>query len=287
MIFTIGVCAAAAFLFGRGIYHSGVLAGWITMGLRQEMGRTPPPRAPSRPLVAELPDYSKEDEREARLFLDNPFAWWLDPNRWGDNPDWLEKLGRVVIPVKIEPVERPQRPAPPCPICPDGGKRTVMAIHDGEATMWDCFVCGCEFTRAGETKTSKKQRHAKYGNYTVLPCGHTGDVLRGRAPYTGWWWTRCETCKAEWEPRSDDPTGRSLGQGESVWYPDDPGKSPAVLSHEAERNRAWEKRANAVNAGKAENHGSCPGECGMPVDKRGGMYYCSDQKCHRYSKGWK
>lgn len=47
------------------------------------------------------------------------------------------------------------------------------------------------------------------------------------------------------------------------------------------------QRAAEVHAGRAENHGSCPGECGMPVDKRDVMYYCSDSQCHRSKEGWK
>lgn len=62
---------------------------------------------------------------------------------------------------------------------------------------------------------------------------------------------------------------------------------PDKTIHAARRNLAWEKRAAAVHAGYEDNHGSCPGECGMPVDKRGGMYYCSDSQCKRHKEGWK
>jgi hypothetical protein len=150
-----------------------------------------------------------DDRRWAALFHANPLAFWLDPELWGPLP----KPGKTAIRGETRP-ELPVADAPPCPICPDGGKRTVMAIHGGEATMWDCFVCGCEFTRAGETKKSRNKRRSR-------------------------------------------------------------------------KDLAWERRAAAVHASMAENHGSCPGECGMPVDKRGDMYYCSDSQCHRNKRGWK
>lgn len=124
----------------------------------------------------------EDDRRQAQAFIDCPTAFWLDPNFFGDFPDWREKLfppprdeyGDTPMPViygktmtsgnfsyyaeeggpyKIERVQ----PAPPCPTC-HTGRRMVLTDHGGEATSWACVDCDTEFTRAGETRTSKKRR---------------------------------------------------------------------------------------------------------------------------------
>jgi hypothetical protein len=44
---------------------------------------------------------SEEQERlMAQSFIDNPTAFWLDPNLWGDDPDWKARL----FPPKTEPL---------------------------------------------------------------------------------------------------------------------------------------------------------------------------------------
>lgn len=155
MIVEIAVCGAAAFLFGRGIYHSGVLSGWIVQGLRQQP--TPPP-APAIPAAA--PTRATDEAREIALFLETG-VWWLDPNRWGDNPNWRDNLPRPIAPPYLD-AEPPIPHLPPrCPVCGPNGQVAVMAIHGGEVSMWDCFVCGAEFTRKGETRKSRKARLAR------------------------------------------------------------------------------------------------------------------------------
>lgn len=217
-------------------------------------------------------------EMEVRLFLEVPTASWLDPNRYGDNPDWRP----VPKPKPVPKIAAPERPAPNCPVCGPAGRVVVMSVHAGEATMWDCWDCGAAFTRKGETAKSRKKRTIRLERRHLdalepaelrrlslsdtplaevymhsapavipyrpdrslritsrqlddelismhqmmqqasedrLPCGCTGAIKRGREPYTGWWFSACETCGAEWEPPSNDSTGRRLAQGERVIYP--------------------------------------------------------------------
>lgn len=136
----------------------------------------------------------EDDRRQAQAFIDCPTAFWLDPNFFGDFPDWRERLfppkrdeyGDVEIDPAKETtalmygvarmtgnllwspppvIHRPENhfkavmrdPAPPCPTC-HTGRRMVLTDHGGEATSWACVDCDTEFTRAGETRTSKKRR---------------------------------------------------------------------------------------------------------------------------------
>lgn len=322
--------------------------------------RSPPK---STPTVAAPPQWTLDDERRAALaFIADPTLFWLDPNFWGEFPDWRDKLFNRIEDDEPDEPEPAQADAPPCPVCKTG-RRLVLAIHGGEATMWDCVDCGAEFTRAGETKASRAARRKKYcgcgaamphhpgecedakrkhanifqpkmifrSGYT-LPCGcigtgadveyieyggwagdsgwstcklcgskwvaHTGNPLvdEGRSGVVrpplpcgcayetpiehtqspGLRYSRCKSCDREWEPPSNDSSGRKLGQGETV----------QKRGH-IRRNHAWQRRADAVHAGTAENHGSCPEPCGMPVDKCGGYYYCSDSQCEWHKKGWR
>lgn len=203
-------------------------------------------------------------EMEVRLFLEVPTATWLDPNRYGDNPDW-----RPIAPKKKTVVAK--RRTPSCVNC--GGREHVYATaqHGDQDSAWQCHACLVEFTRAD----MQRQRDSRYlepaelrrpslsdtplaevymhsapavipyrpdrslritsrqlddelismhqmmqqASEDRLPCGCTGAIKRGREPYTGWWFSACETCGAEWEPPSNDSTGRRLAQGERVIYP--------------------------------------------------------------------
>ncbi len=155
----------------------------------------PDPLPATEPTLA-VPLWTIEDDRrQAQAFIDCPTAFWLDPNFFGDFPDWREKLfapERVQTPPRlgekghIDPVREqmalsygisrmggnflytihdPQNtfkmvmhdPAPDCPTC-HVGRRMVLTDHGGEATSWACVDCDTEFTRAGETRTSKKRR---------------------------------------------------------------------------------------------------------------------------------
>lgn len=132
----------------------------------------------------------EDDRRQAQAFIDCPSAFWLDPNFFGDFPDWREKLFPPerdeygdVMPVMFGTVRTAgnilwspppaiyeprqvfkavmrEEPAPPCPTC-HTGRRMVLTDHGGEATSWACVDCDTEFTRAGETRTSKKRRKAR------------------------------------------------------------------------------------------------------------------------------
>lgn len=212
-------------------------------------------RKPAEPVKMPALWTEEDERRQALAFIADPTCFWLDPNLFGDNPDWREKLeraspqdsearalilGRTRISGNLiyndgfydepEP-EPPVNDAPPCPVC-HTGRRTVMAIHGGEATMWDCFDCGAEFTRAGETKASKKRRAKK---------------------------------------RSED-------------YDLDLPGVPTMATNQERRDAAWLKWKRA---GK-ENHGVCPSlECGFPVDKRDGLYYCTNDRCRHSRTGWK
>jgi hypothetical protein len=134
----------------------------------------------------------EDDRRQAQAFIDCPTAFWLDPNFFGDDPNWRERLfppprdeyGDTPLPViygrsssegvilgyidrnkemiaDVLGVERglkaPPSPPAPCPTC-HTGRRMVLTDHGGEATSWACVDCDTEFTRAGETRTSKKRR---------------------------------------------------------------------------------------------------------------------------------
>lgn len=145
--------------------------------------------------------WTEEDERrQALAFIEHPTAFWLDPNLFGDDPNWRERLfppkrdeyGDTILPVIygenriegrfIDPEKERQAeavlmrhgilvpkmtfkavmhdPAPPCPTC-HTGRRMVLTDHGGEATSWACVDCDTEFTRAGETRSSKKRRKAR------------------------------------------------------------------------------------------------------------------------------
>lgn len=316
MLIEAALGGTALFLFGRGLYHSGVLAGWIGQGLLQQP--TPAPTA------APAPSHNPE-EHEMRLFLDTR-AWWLDPNRWGDDPDWrsripgpvtsvvtnrckhcgegnyiekyntllCDKCGdyRSVNPPYLDadpPIEalEPTYRLRPCPSCGRAGHAhiKVLANHGDEATLMECERCGCEYTPAGPTKAWTKEQKLMRGvaiqrkqlpsHPDVLPCGCPGNGSITRSKSGGTTWTGCGKCSKWWEPRSDDATGRWIAQGEYVQDRDT--MDPGCLA-------AWGRRVNQPD----RNHGACPTlTCQWPVDKRDGMYYCSNTGCHRHYGGWR
>jgi len=143
------------------------------------------------PIAVEITDPWPEmcrlaERNEQRLYAACPSAFWLNPDGWDAPPRpaiegmmaeheaVLARHGVLVPKQTFRAVMPPltdlprstvipdsnERAAPMCPVC-KVGRRTVMAVHGGEATMWDCFDCGAEFTRKGETKSSKKRRQAK------------------------------------------------------------------------------------------------------------------------------
>ena len=145
----------------------------------------PDPLPAPEPTVA-VPLWTVEDDRrQAQAFIDHPLAFWLDPNLFGDDPDWRERLfppkrdeygdidpakevqalsygvARMTAPAIYYPQNTFRAvmhdPAPPCPTCRTG-RRMVLTEHGGEATSWACVDCDTEFTRAGETKSSRKRR---------------------------------------------------------------------------------------------------------------------------------
>lgn len=249
---TIGTLVASGYAAHK-IENLMIRAKVLPHPLEDELGDVPPTIQRKIDTLA-VPAWTKQDEdMMIALFRDVPSAYWLDPARWG-TPDVFDNrenfsgtplvVGRTRIKGNFLVQESADQPvaldAPPCPAC-KVGRRTVMAIHDGEATMWDCFDCGCEFTRAGETKKSRKARLAREADMLPPQLAHP--------------------------PRITEQPDKTIQR--------------------ARRDQAWEYRAAQCFAGKAENHGSCPEPCGMPVDKRGGMYYCSDSGCKRHREGWK
>jgi len=152
----------------------------------------PPPVDQTMALI-----YEAQVRQEQRLYAACPSAFWLNPDGWDAPPrvhehTWVEiqRIGKqtkqrcvdcgetaiegmtaeheavlarhgVLVPKQTYRMTMPRdEDAPKCPVC-HIGRRTVMSVHGGEATMWDCFDCGAEFTRKGETKSSKKRRQAK------------------------------------------------------------------------------------------------------------------------------
>lgn len=307
MIVEIGLCGAAGFLFLRGIYHSGVLAGWITQGLSMSTRPKAPPPAPAAAPAA-APKWD-QDRYETDLFLaTGEICWWLDPNRWGDNPNWREKHGLTAVERQITPSNRPLaygalRQAGvlipeqtykiverlpdvlPCPNCGRSGHAyiKIMAQHDDEATMMECERCGCEFTKAGPTKrwTRAQKKAAKSvrmveAHPAELPCGCSWNESITQSHGPGYGYSRCNRCEKWWElPSNGQGKGRIVAQGEHVHDKDD--MTPTA-------QHRWEQ----IRISGAEHHGVCPSYlCQMPVAKRGGLYYCTNTDCHRHYGGWK
>lgn len=112
---------------------------------------------PAKPAVDPAPPSSRaEDEREMKLFMETG-AWWLDPNRWGDDPDWRSRIPGPIYntpTAKARKGTKPPEPATekrPCPWC--GSKDvTIAAEHGGEATEWQCNTCAKFYTRSTRVK---------------------------------------------------------------------------------------------------------------------------------------
>lgn len=310
MIVEIAAFAAAGCMFLRGLYHSGVLSGWIAQVFRDNEIRAvvapPTPAKPKFDVVA----------HERALFHAVPLAFWLDPYLWGEPPS-IDRFtssqgvrsavyGEAQIkgtPVYHEPDKLPD--VEPCPVCGRAGHAyiKITAQHGDEATMMECERCGCEFTKAGETKKSKLWRNRKKlgpqlddallrppgmavlnprATYKIetdlparplLPCG----CLDAGITHTKGSWgsmVRCSRCEKWWEPPSNGGP-RELAQGEHVHDRDD-------MTPQAEAR--WD---DVVKYG-LENHGACPSyECRFPVAKRHGLYYCTNTSCRHHDRGWK
>lgn len=203
----------------------------------------------------------------------------------------------------------PERKMPRCPSCGDHEHVTVMSEHGGEATSWYCSFCDGDFTRARRLKRRRGATRFDDLEYPAmlistglaspadvreawqrppaitksyqrgdlppgaLPCGCEMSSTETRGPLAdGTVFTRCGQCGKWWEPASNDPTHRTLAQGEHVHDRDDM-PPHAIL--------AWRRPP-------ADHHGVCPNpECQMPVAKRDGLYYCTDSSCHHAHRGWK
>lgn len=100
------------------------------------------------PVTPAPPTGPTDDDREMKLFLDTG-AWWLDPNRWGDDPDWKSRIpGPARMPRKGPELASNKLPCPKC-----GSKRvTIMAEYGGVAAEWQCDNCRLTFTKATRVK---------------------------------------------------------------------------------------------------------------------------------------
>lgn len=249
MIVEIALCGAAAALFGRGLYHSGVLTGWIAQGLRQ------PTPAPSPPPSATPFDH---DAYELAPFRATG-AWWLDPNRWGDAPP--------AQPAQPRPAKRRRKGCPKC------GSDVAREAWTGD---WVCVSLRCDYVERlpQGVPTTTLQRGDEPPR--ALPCGCEMSSIETRGPLRdGTVFSRCGRCGKWWEPRSDDATHRSLAQDSRVHDKDEMAPHAAL---------AWKR---ILDRGLG-HHGVCPNpECQMPVDKRDGLYYCTDSSCHHAHRGWK
>lgn len=295
MIVEIAVCGTAAFLFGRGIYHSGVLYGWIVQGLRQTDRPLPPPAA----AIQTVAPWTDEDaKREAQLFLaTGETCWWLDPNRWGDNPNWRDTLAFTAKPY-LE--ADPPIPAlmPRCPSCDSNDRVSITAEHGGEASAWYCSFCHGDFTRRRRLKRrpaalsvaemAPPAMPVVYGRPRIagvpmveahpaeLPCGCSWNESITQTHGRGYSFSRCNRCNRWWElPSNGHGKGRVVAQGEHVHDRDD--MAPPAI-------REWER----VHRNGTQHHGVCPSDiCQFPVAKRDGKYYCTNTDCNHHYKGWR
>lgn len=169
-------------------------------------GVLPPPQRPKPPLAVE-PWTLDDARRQAQAFVDMPSCFWLDPNFFGDFPDWREKL--------LAPPPKPKGEIDPM---------KEVAVAFGEVRM------------RGNTLHNSFRMVTEP---TTLPCGCVGGI-DDRDQYV----TRCRTCHATWEARSNDPSRRSLAQGEKVHYhgpqcPKKHGKPRTVLTEHAGEPTSW------------------------------------------------
>jgi hypothetical protein len=291
MIVEIALCGTAAFLFGRGIYHSGVLSGWIVQGLRQI---EPPSAPPAAPIQTVAPWTDEDAKREMELFVaTGETCWWLDPNRWGDDPKWRDRL--VFVPTPYLDADPPV-PAlvPDCPSCGSADRVSITAEHGGEASAWYCAPCHGDFTRRRRFKprpsrltvaemTPPAMPSTVYVNpqATVrmveahpaeLPCGCSWNESITQTHGRGYSFSRCNRCHRWWElPSNGQGKGRQVAQGEYVHDRDD--MDPTA-------QREWRLRPG--------QHGVCPSDiCQFPVAKRDGKYYCTNTDCNHHYKGWR
>lgn len=220
----------AGFLFLRGIYHGGAIARMAFDGLR------PPPRRTfaehlAEPLPAEAFDH---DAHELALFRDTG-AWWLDPNRWGEEARKHEALDKVLAALDAMPT------TPRCPSCVSGEPMIVAAQHGKHVSLWSCAHCLREWVPVGrtgftESKLSRRRREKKERiavskaahearalEERRLPCGCTGEVWTRAYPTGGWdmgRYAECVTCKGTWDYAAkgrDTGNPRKKVRGEVEW----------------------------------------------------------------------
>lgn len=217
--------------------------GYDTRDFFKHRKELPPTQKPT--VAAEFERYALQaDHEERQKLLASPTGWLLDPFRYPTNPHIgrpVKPLARWVDPIKeaharlervhmgletydpfyvtppalLNPVQtyRMVMADPPCPAC--GSEHTeASATHGRSTSMWWCRECTAEFTLDGETKKSKKARKS----LPPLPCGHTGGLHKEPRSPGGFMISVCDTCSAEWWPRSNDPTGRTLAQSEIGFY---------------------------------------------------------------------
>lgn len=313
MIVEIGLCGAAGFLFLRGIYHSGILTGWIAKGLMTTQPKAPPPRPTPPPAPFDENAWrAKEAEREAAMFLAVPTAWWLDPNRWGDNPGWRQSM-----PVAVPTPARPKRPPPMMPRCPVCGLNDaviVLATHGDEISMWHCGGCIAEFTKKGETRKSLKARTKRYSKYDDLPEAmlkppaivepyQPRPIVYGETKAVGSVYDDLPTspyprlpcgCSGfesiEYHQVKNGTTWTRCGRCEKWWEPpsnDGTHRKLAQGEHVHDKDD-MQPTAQWYWKHRPTEHGICPNYlCQMPVAKRDGLYYCTSGDCRHSLKGWK
>lgn len=222
-------------------YRSGAFDGLIAE-IRRGTSLTPPPLPKAKPTLADAFErYSLQaDHEERQKLLASPTGWLLDPFRYPTNPHegreipaWrgaidarmelksrMARMDMGLEPMYVGPAMlRPEASFrmvmadPPCPAC--GSAHTeASATHGSSTSMWWCRECTAEFTLDGETKKSKKSRKS----LPPLPCGHVGGMHKEPRSPGSFMVSVCDKCSAEWWPRSDDPSGRSLAQGEIGFY---------------------------------------------------------------------
>jgi len=273
--------------------------------------------------------WTLKDEREdAAAFMADRTLFWLDPNRYGDDPDWQTRLFPTPPPVRepeqIANMQARYRPGsvydymlteeeweakyritsilpPRCPRCGET-PTSVEQEHGGEATAWRCEPCLISYTKAGETKASKRERKLRQSTDIAdryrakgkkLPCGCKGAISFSQ-DHEGYKFSVCDTCGADWYARSNDPSGRTLAQGEKVYRSNEvaPPLPPASTVAHADfekglrREAAWQR---VIASGGNDGAGSCPDHdgCGWPVLKRkDAKYICTNTNCKHSKTPW-
>lgn len=164
--------------------------GWMKSPLGDETAPITRPPTVAGPIDIRRLLLSEEQERlMAQSFIDHPAAFWLDPNLWGDDPNWRERLFPPAPPSMRAHVEKRK-----------SGDEKYAALRAAGV-----YIPEAHFRAVMGHREDTDPR---------LPCGCLGPVAH--VALSGFSYTVCGQCRAEWEPASNDPTGRRLGQGERV-----------------------------------------------------------------------